>query len=285
MVWLAAGLYFFAIYKLVLGLIGPVKNRLKTDKILFWRRRFANVIEPVEALGDRLPVSYRDYLAKQIALAGSPKNIDIDSLISLKVLLAFAGSGAGAIVLIFLGFSLVKSVLMLLMIAAICFFAADLWLNRMVRKRQKAIRLALPDTLDLLTISIEAGLGFDAALNKISKNTTTLLAEEFNRLLQEIQLGSSRREAFKNLLERTDVTELNSFVLAILQADVFGISIGKVLRVQSREMRIKRRQRAEEAAMKTPVKIVFPLILCIFPALGIVVLGPAAIQIYQTLFA
>jgi tight adherence protein C len=123
-------------------------------------------------------------------------------------------------------------------------------------------------------------LGFDAALSKVIKNTKGPLAEEFFRMLQEITLGSSRRDAFKRLSERTTVPELQGFILAMLQADIFGISVSKVLRIQAREMRIKRRQKAEETAMKAPVKMVFPLILCIFPALLVIVLGPAVIKIY-----
>jgi tight adherence protein C len=138
--------------------------------------------------------------------------------------------------------------------------------------------------MDLLTISVEAGLGFDAALVQVISNTPGPLSEEFSRLLQEMRLGHSRVQAFKNLQGRTDVDELASFILAMIQADTFGVSIAKVLREQAKELRTKRRQRAEEAAMKVPIKILFPLIFCVLPALFIVILGPGAIRIAENLF-
>lgn len=269
---------------MALGLVGLPRLNVASVKVPFTRRGLAGVMGPVETLGNKLPGSFKAHLAKQISLAGSPKNISVDSLLSVKILAAFVTPIAGFFIFLFLGVAPLKMIFSMLVFSVAAFFIPDLWLSQLIKKRQKAIQLALPDTLDLLTISIEAGLGFDAALSKVAKSTSTVLAEELFRLLQELQLGASRRDAFKALAERTNVPELNSFILAILQADVFGISIGKVLRVQAKEMRVKRRQRAEEMAMKAPVKIVFPLVLCIFPALNIVILGPAAIQIYQNLF-
>ncbi|MDQ1667416.1 MAG: tight adherence protein, partial [Actinomycetota bacterium] len=134
----------------------------------------------------------------------------------------------------------------------------------------------------LLTISVEAGLAFDAALSQVARNTTGPVADEFFRVLQEMQIGLGRSEAMRALGERSDLPELRSFVTAMVQAEAFGIPIAQVLRVQSREMRTKRTQRAEELAQKVPVKILFPLIFCILPALFVVILGPAAIQIYQS---
>ncbi|WP_287007321.1 type II secretion system F family protein, partial [Candidatus Aquicultor secundus] len=177
------------------------------------------------------------------------------------------GSAGLAVVFITFAGRSAAQVLLGVLFVGLCFFLPDIWLSREVAARQKGIKLALPDTLDLLTISVEAGLGFDAALHKVVRNTTGPLSEEFYRLLQEVQLGTSRGEAFRNLGERTEVDELGSFILAMLQAEVFGISIGKVLRVQAKELRIKRRQQAEEMAQKAPVKIVFPLVVCIFPAI------------------
>ena len=148
-------------------------------------------------------------------------------------------------------------------------------------KRQGAMRRALPDALDLLSITVEAGLGFDAAVSRVSKQAGGPLGEELYRVLQEMQIGKSRADALRDLGERTTIPELKSFVLAMIQADIFGISIAKVLHVQANEMRVKRRQRAEEKAQKVPVKIVFPLLTCIFPSLLVVLLGPAAISIYR----
>ena len=228
------------------------------------------------------PQGLVDGVKQRLILAGRPKGLDIDRFMAIKVVSSLVALFLVTVILLLATFN-VSRVLVGAIIAAGAFFLPDLWLRGQVSDRKKAIRVALPDTLDLLTISVEAGLGFDAALSRVVSNTTGPLAEEFFRMLQEIRLGTPRAQAFRNLGERTGVTELDSFIIAMMQADVFGISIGKVLRVQAQEMRTKRRQRAEEAAMKTPVKIVFPLVLCIFPALLVILLGPAAINIYNAM--
>jgi tight adherence protein C len=145
------------------------------------------------------------------------------------------------------------------------------------------IKKALPNALDLLSVSVEAGMGFDIALARVANNVGGPLGEEFKKMLQDLQLGLSRKEAFQNLNKRTDVPELSSFIVAMTQAEIFGISIGKVLKVQASEIRTKRRQRAEEEGVKAPVKLVFPLILCLFPALMTVILGPAIIRVLDAL--
>jgi tight adherence protein C len=143
------------------------------------------------------------------------------------------------------------------------------------------VRRDLPDAIDLLTISVESGLGFDAAAAQVARNTEGPLADEFARMLQEMQLGKGRSEALRAMAERTNVPDLKTFVSAMVQADAFGIPVGQVLRVQSSEMRLKSRQWAEEMAQKVPVKILVPLIFCILPCLFIAVLGPAAITIFN----
>jgi tight adherence protein C len=173
----------------------------------------------------------------------------------------------------------VIGVLLLLGIAG--FFGPDLAIYQIAYNRREQIRRDLPDALDLLTITVEAGLAFDAAMTQVARNTEGPLAEEFYRVLQEIQLGLSRGEALETMSERIDIEELSSFVSAVVQADSLGIPIAQVLRIQAREMRVKRSQRAEEAAMKVPVKILFPLIFCILPSLFIVVMGPAGINIFH----
>jgi tight adherence protein C len=152
-------------------------------------------------------------------------------------------------------------------------------LNSKVSARQKAIQRGLPDVMDLLVISVEAGLGFEQALDRVIMNVPGDLAEEFARVLGETQAGSSRSDALRNLQNRLDTPEIRSFVLAMIQADTFGVSIGRVLRAQADEMRVKRRQIAQEKAQKAPVKMMIPMVLCVFPALFVVVLGPAIINI------
>ncbi|MEL7209328.1 MAG: type II secretion system F family protein, partial [Actinomycetota bacterium] len=156
-------------------------------------------------------------------------------------------------------------------------------LNRAVETRQKAVQKSLPDVLDLLVISVEAGLGFEQAVDRVIENVPGELSDEFARVLGETQAGSSRSDALRSMQERVDTPEVRSFVLAMIQADTFGVSIGRVLRAQADEMRIKRRQLAQEKAQKAPVKMMIPMVLCIFPALFVVVLGPAMINISRNL--
>jgi tight adherence protein C len=167
--------------------------------------------------------------------------------------------------------------------AIIGFFLPELLVYNAGVRRQDAITKTLPDVLDLLCVSVEAGLGFDAALSRVARNTTGPLAGELARVLQEMQIGKSREEALKALSGRTSVAELRTFVAALVQASDLGIPIGNVLREQAKEMRLKRRQRAEEIAQKLPVKITFPVIVCILPALFIVVIGPGVLSLMQTL--
>jgi tight adherence protein C len=155
--------------------------------------------------------------------------------------------------------------------------------NGRVEDRQREILRTLSDTLDLLTISVEAGLSLNASISQVVQNVPGVLSQEFARMLQEIQLGVPRSDAFRHLAERTDVDELNAFALAMIQADVFGVSIAGVLRTQAEQLRIKRRQRAEAKAQQIPVKIVFPLILCVLPSLFVVIIGPGAIRIVNSL--
>jgi tight adherence protein C len=159
----------------------------------------------------------------------------------------------------------------------------EFWLGGRVKKRQKGILLMIPDSLDLLTISVRAGLGFDAALGKVVEKLQGPLSDEFRRALAEIRVGKTRREALRDMIPRTDVPPLNNFIGAIIQAEQLGVSISKVLQVQSEQLRIERRQRAEEMAAKAPIKMLFPLVGCIFPSLFVVILGPAIILIIKNL--
>jgi tight adherence protein C len=167
--------------------------------------------------------------------------------------------------------------------ALVGFFLPDLLLYNAGLKRQARIQAALPDAMDMLTICVEAGLGFDAALAQVARHTVGPLAADLSRTIQEMQIGKSRTDALRSLAERTTVGELRVFVSSLVQASELGISVAGVLREQSKEMRMRRRQRAEEKAQKVPVKILFPLVVCLFPALFVIIIGPGAINIAQTL--
>jgi tight adherence protein C len=209
-------------------------------------------------------------LQTRLDVAGNPATWTVERLLSVKGFGLVIGGG--------FGFLLGSGVFALVLgagFAAAGFFLPDLLLYNAGTKRQQSLGRALPDSMDLLTISVEAGLGFDAALSQVARNTQGPLAGEFFRVLQEMQIGKSRTEAFRALAERTTVPELRAFVSSLVQADQFGIPVANVLREQSRELRIKRRQVAEEKAQKVPVKIMVPLVLFIFPVIFIVILGPA----------
>jgi tight adherence protein C len=189
----------------------------------------------------------------------------------------------GLLFFVVFGFAWPLRVLGFVAISLLGYWLPNVVLTNAVQRRQNQIRTALADSIDLLTICVEAGLGFDAALAHVSRNTSGPLADEFYRTLQEVQLGRSRNEAMRNLADRSDVPELRAFVLAMVQADIFGVSVANVLRVQARDMRVKRRQLAEERAMKVPIKVLFPVLFCIFPALFVVILGPAIMRIADVL--
>lgn len=245
----------------------------------FYERIVIPILNAVSIFIRRVsPKGFTENISKRLVLAGNPRGMDADRFFSFKLLFTFLTL---IIVFIFLsipGPSIGRVLLVGGLAVLLAFFIPDLWLSNRIEKRQKKIRLALPDTLDLLSVSVDAGLAFDAALSKIIKQGIGPLGEEFARMLQAMQVGSSRKNALKELSARTNVKDFQSFILSIIQADVFGVGISKVLKTQAYEMRNKRRQYAEERAQKTPVKIVFPVVLCIFPALMVVIIGPAIIR-------
>jgi tight adherence protein C len=224
------------------------------------------------------PVGYMEKIQHQLVLAGNPGNLDAPAFVVVKFLTTIAGLLAGFFLVDYGSSGMQRAILFVLPIV-LGFFGPNAWLTRKIDERRQTMLRALPDILDLLVISVEAGLGFDSALSRVVSTVPGPLSEEFFRMLQETRVGVSRRDAMRHLMERTDVEELRSFILAMIQAEAFGVTIARVLRVQADEMRVKRRQRAQEKAFAAPVKLVFPLVFCIFPALFIVLLGPAAIQI------
>jgi tight adherence protein C len=246
-------------------------------------RAFLPLLERAEVLARRFtPGDLRARVAHKLDLAGSPDNWDADKMIAVRLL---GGVGAPLVILLLSLPGGGGGMGLLALVALSAFVGAqgpDILLSRKAQARQAEIRASLPDTIDLLTISVEAGLGFDAALSQVVHKVPGELSAEITRTMQEMQVGASRAEAFRNLAARSDVEELKSFVIAMTQADAFGISVSKVLRAQSKEMRTKRRQRAEEQAMKLPVKLLFPLIFCVLPTLFIVILGPGIIRMIQS---
>jgi tight adherence protein C len=251
----------------------------------FSERALIPVLSWFQRVGMRVtPIGMRRRITGRLVMLGSPEGWDTERVAALKLVGCFAGLALSIALGRLAGFGVIRQGGFLILLGALGFIVPDLVLSSRIDRRKKDILRALPDTLDLLTISVEAGLSFDAALAQVVQNTTGPLALEIARMLQEVQLGVARGQALRNLATRTDVEELNSFVLAMVQAEEFGVSTTKVLRAQAKQMRVQRRQRAELQAMKVPVKLVFPLILCILPPLLVVILGPAAIRIIRNLF-
>ena len=243
-------------------------------------RAVVPVMSGLVGLGRRFtPVGYVDKVRAKYASLGVIGSDPVDRYLAVRVV---------TVVMVPLLFIFVYAFLQppgmlkhaLFLLGSVAFLVGpDASLNRKVEERKHAIRVSLPDVLDLLVISVEAGLGFEQALDRTVASVPGPLTDEFSRMLGEVRAGASRADAMRNLEARAAVPELRSFVLAILQADTFGVSIGRVLRAQADEMRIKRRQLAQEQAQKAPVKMLIPMVFCVFPALFVVVLGPAVINI------
>lgn len=247
------------------------------------------VIKPLReralGLGRRLTgADTAERYRRKLDKAGNPAEWTVDKIVSGKVLVAGTGLLVGLAVALVLDLSLPTAVLVAGGALALGFFAPDFYLYQRAYERSERIQRELADAIDLMTISVESGLGFDAAVQQVARNTSGPLAEEFARVLREMQLGNSRSEALRGLGERTDVEDVKGFVSSMVQADAFGIPIGQVLRVQSSEMRVKRRQRAEMKAQQVPVKITVPLIFFILPALFVAVMGPAVITMLDSSF-
>jgi tight adherence protein C len=224
-----------------------------------------------------------DKTADLLMRAGNPGNLTSGQFKALQLLSAMV-SVTFFVFLTLIGLLPIQfAPLLILVFAGFSFVVPQFWLSSKVSKRQKAMRKSLPDLLDLLTVSVEAGLGFDQAMQKVIERMKNPLTEEFDRMLQEMKLGSTRKDALRALSARAQVTELDSLIAAIIQADALGVSIGQILRVQSDQLRTKRRQMIEEMAQKLPIKMLFPMIFFIFPTIFIVTLGPIAIKVMKSM--
>ncbi|HSO16587.1 MAG TPA: type II secretion system F family protein [Arthrobacter sp.] len=235
----------------------------------------------LEQIGYRLtPPGYVRRLDKLLSLAGRPASLPLGRVLAAKPLLGLLGALLGFYISSSGPTPIIK--LVGVFVVLLGYFIPDLLLYSKGQERQKIMQLELANTLDQMLISVEAGLGFEGAMARAGENGKGPLAEEIVRTLQDMQVGRSRRESYLALSERTNIPELRSFVQAVVQADTYGIAISRVLRIQAKVMRVKRRQRAEEKAMKLPVTILFPLLFFIFPVLFIAILGPAAINAIET---
>jgi tight adherence protein C len=218
----------------------------------------------------------------KLDIAGNPPGWTVERVQAGKVIGAIAMFMISVAVSAVMGVGFTVRVVMILGFTLVGWFGPNLYLYQRIYERSKRLRRDLPDAIDLMTISVESGLAFDAAVMQVARNTEGPLADEFSRVLREMQIGQGRGMALRALADRTNVDDLRGFVTSMVQADSFGIPIAQVLRVQSSEMRIKRRQHAEEKAQQVPVKITVPLIFCILPCLFIAVMGPAVIHIMDS---
>lgn len=219
----------------------------------------------------------------KLELAGNPGRIDAATFLASRFIVAILFGGLLFLVSVFSPnkWALGQTVLVVLIFTALGFFFPQLWLQGRINARQKQIRKAMPDALDLLTICVEAGLGFEAAMSKVSEKWQNELSIALLRAIREIQLGKARRDALRDMADRIGIAEMTSFVAAIIQSEILGVSLAKVLRIQSDQMRVKRRQRAQEEAGQAPIKMLLPLALLIFPSIFIILLTPAAIQMQK----
>jgi tight adherence protein C len=288
----------FGVFLVFQGLSRPQTDLLETRLAQFSDRDMSlaemelatpfaeRFLRPIlDRMGDfmtsRTPANRTEALQDKINLAGRPFNLTPGGLLTLQLvsLLVLTAAGFGISTLMGLSGS------MLFAGPAgggvLGYLIPSIWLSRKVKARQKEIRVALPNALDLLTISVEAGLGFDAAITRVTEKYHNALALEFTQVLNEARLGRPRLEALEDMARRNNVDELSNFIQAIVQSDQLGVGIAQVLRIQSEEMRRRRRQHAEEMGAKAALKMLFPMVGCIFPALFIVLLGPAGIQVYK----
>ncbi len=235
-----------------------------------------------QALGTRSSEKSISKMQAKLAQAGNPSGFGPAEFIGLRILIAIALFAGFFLLMSVTGTAATNSLMMGAVGGVFGFLFPGIWLDRKIKARKKEINRALPDAIDLLTISVESGLGFDPALMRVAEKWDNALTREFARVLSELRIGKSKREALREMAVRCDDDGLSTFVSSVIQADQLGVSISQVLRIQSEVMRVKRRQRAEELAQKAPLKMLFPMIFLIFPALYVVILGPAVPRIVDS---
>lgn len=235
-----------------------------------------------EAITRFAPQTTMERTAKRLELAGSPRNMSAAEFWAICGFAAILLGGLFWLLMVRFGAAPSRQILYALIMAILGFILPHMFLSSLITRRKQAIIKKLPDALDLMTICVDAGLTFDGAMAKVNEKWDDPLAQDLGRVIYEMQLGKSKRQALKDMSERMDVPDVTSFVASILQAEQLGVSIGKVLRIQAEQMRVKRRQRAEEKAQQAPVKMLFPMVFLIFPSLFVVLLGPAALRVIRS---
>jgi tight adherence protein C len=241
------------------------------------------MLRRLSRLGARFtPKRAMDSLRQELIEAGSPSGIGPTEYLGIRVFTSLGLGGMSLLLFLLSDADLLMGLGLSAFLAVLGYMLPSFWLKRKISERKKEIQKAMPDAIDLLTISVEAGLGFDPALARVIEKWDNQLTQEFGRMLSEIRMGKSRREAMREMANRVNVDDLNVFTSSLIQADQLGVSISQVLRVQSQQMRMRRRQRAEEQAHKAPVKMLFPMVFLIFPSLYIVLLGPAVPRLLES---
>ncbi|MDO8672900.1 MAG: type II secretion system F family protein [Dehalococcoidia bacterium] len=288
---MAALLLFFA------GLAMPkkadvVQTRLTTyavrprtlEEIELQQPLYERVVRPIVKnlsafISRRTPQSTIEQLRRDLMLAGNPNDFHVNDFLGVKGLAALAIAIIALLLMVAANGPLLYLILLPLICALPGFYLPNFWLKSKITARHKEIQLALPDCLDLLTISVEAGLGFDAAMQKVAEKWDNALTEEFDRVIIEVRIGKQRREALRAMALRCDVQDVTSFIAAIIQADQLGVSIARILNIQAEQMRMKRRQRAEKLAHEAPIKMLIPMAFFMLPTIYIVILGPMVPQL------
>lgn len=246
------------------------------DRVMF------PLLRRLSRIGRRFtPSRAMETLRQDLIEAGSPSGIGPAEYLGIRVLTAIGLSGMVLVIFLLGGANLMMGLGLSAVLLVLGYMLPSFWLKRKITQRKKEVQKALPDAIDLLTISVESGLGFDPALSRVIEKWDNELTREFGRMLSEIRMGKSRSQAMREMANRVNVDDLNVFTSSMIQADQLGVSISQVLRVQSQQMRMHRRQRAEEQAHKAPVKMLFPMVFLIFPSLYIILLGPAIPRILE----